>query len=49
MTFCWYPALILVAARARGLLLRERVRVWMERATAALMIGVGVRLAAEVR
>lgn len=49
VTFCWYPILIVVAARARGLLLRERVRIWMERLTAAVLIGVGVRLATEAR
>lgn len=47
VTFLWYPALIVLAARARGVLLRGRVRAWMERATAVVLIGVGVRLATE--
>ncbi|GAA4980015.1 LysE family translocator [Pseudonocardia tropica] len=45
VTFLWYPALIALAARARGVLLRGRVRAWMERVTAVVLIGVGVRLA----
>ncbi|MEU4377127.1 LysE family translocator [Pseudonocardia alni] len=49
VTFAWYPLLVAVAARARGLLLRERVRLWMERLTATVLIGVGVRLATEPR
>lgn len=49
VTFVWYPAVIALAARARGLLLRERVRCWMERVTAAVLIGVGLRLATEAR
>lgn len=49
VTLAWYPLLIAVAARARGLLLRERARVWMERLTAGVLIAVGVRLAAEPR
>lgn len=47
VTVVWYPALIVIAARVRGVLLRERVRVWMERVTAVVLIGVGVRLATE--
>lgn len=49
VTFVWYPALIVVAARARGLLLRNSVRAWMERTTAVVLVGVGVRLATESR
>lgn len=49
VTFVWYPALIAIAAQVRGLLLRDRVRAWMERVTAVVLIGVGVRLAAEAR
>lgn len=49
VTFVWYPALIVIAARVRGVLLRDRVRAWMERVTAVVLIGVGVRLAAEGR
>ena len=49
VTFLWYPALIMIAARARGVLLRGRVRAWMERVAAVVLIGVGVRLATESR
>lgn len=49
VTVAWYPVLVAVAARARGVLLRERVRAWMERVTAVVLIGVGVRLATETR
>lgn len=49
VTFVWYPSLIWVAARARRLLLRQRVRAWLDRVTAAVLIGVGLKLAAETR
>jgi threonine/homoserine/homoserine lactone efflux protein len=49
VTFVWYPALIWSAAKARKLLLRERTRRWMDRVTATVLIGLGVKLAAEVR
>lgn len=49
VTLAWYPLLVALAARARGLLLRDRVRRWCERVTAVLLIGVGVRLATESR
>lgn len=49
VTFIWYPALIAIAARVRGVLLRDRVRAWLERITAVVLIGVGIRLAADAR
>lgn len=47
VTFVWYPVLIVVAARVRAALLRERVRAWFERITACVLIGVGLRLASD--
>lgn len=49
VTFVWYPVLIWFAAKARRLLLRQRVRRWMDRVTATVLIGLGITLAAEVR
>jgi threonine/homoserine/homoserine lactone efflux protein len=46
-TYVWYPILILIATRARGLLMRDAVRKWMERTTATVLIAVGIRLALE--
>ena len=46
-TYVWYPVLISIANRARGLLLRDKVRKWMERTTATVLIAVGIRLAME--
>lgn len=46
-TYVWYPLLISIATRARGLLLRDTVRKWMERTTATVLIAVGIRLALE--
>jgi threonine/homoserine/homoserine lactone efflux protein len=40
----WLPVLAWTAARARHLLLRERVRRWLDRITATVLIGLGIRL-----
>ncbi|SFP70705.1 Threonine/homoserine/homoserine lactone efflux protein [Amycolatopsis arida] len=45
----WLPVIVWAAQRARRLLLRERVRRWLDRITATVLIGLGVRLAAEAR
>ena len=45
----WLTTLVLVAGRARRILARERVAAWLNRTTAAVMIGLGVRLATEHR
>jgi threonine/homoserine/homoserine lactone efflux protein len=49
VTFIWYPTLIWSAAKARTLLLRQRVRQWMDRVTATVLIGLGIKLAADAR
>ncbi|MFI6027173.1 LysE family translocator [Amycolatopsis magusensis] len=49
VTFAWYPLLVWTAARARRLLLRERVRRVLDRLTATVLIGLGVKLATESR
>ncbi|MEV0763616.1 LysE family translocator [Nocardia sp. NPDC050435] len=48
-TFVWYPTLIWWAATARTWLQRQQVRRWLDRVTATVLIGLGVKLAAEVR
>lgn len=44
----WLPSLVWMAGRARAFFQRERVRRWMDRITATVLIGLGVKLAAEV-
>ncbi|MFJ8955202.1 LysE family translocator [Streptomyces sp. NPDC102381] len=48
VTALWFSVVIWMAAKARRLLLRERVRAWLDRVTAAVLIGVGFKLASEV-
>lgn len=43
----WHSIIVLAATRARGVLTRQRVKVWLDRTSAAVMIGLGVRLATE--
>jgi threonine/homoserine/homoserine lactone efflux protein len=43
----WYLLLGRLAARARQMLARQRVRAWFDRITASVFVGFGVRLAAE--
>ncbi|WP_231442213.1 LysE family translocator [Brevibacterium zhoupengii] len=45
----WHAAVVLLATRARGILTRERVKIWLDRTSAAVMIALGVRLATEAR
>lgn len=45
----WHAAIVLLATRARGILTRERVKIWLDRTSAAVMIALGVRLATEAR
>lgn len=47
--FVWFPPLIWAAARARDLLLRDRVRRWLDRATATVLIALGVKLVVDSR
>ncbi|PXX57786.1 threonine/homoserine/homoserine lactone efflux protein [Nocardia tenerifensis] len=49
VTFTWYPILISWAATARTWLQQQQVRRWLDRVTATVLIGLGVKLAAEVR
>ncbi|MFE1592379.1 LysE family translocator [Nocardia sp. NPDC058705] len=49
VTFLWYPMLIWFAAKVRATLVRQRVRQWMDRVTATVLIGLGIKLAAEAR
>ncbi|WP_345498467.1 LysE family translocator [Nocardia callitridis] len=49
VTFAWYPTLIWWAATARTWLQRQQVRRWLDRITATVLIGLGIKLAAEVR
>ena len=41
----WLPAVAWTADRARRVLLRERVKVWFDRITASVLIGLGVKIA----
>ena len=43
----WLPLVVLTAAKARHVFLRERFRRWLDRITATVLIGLGVKLAAE--
>lgn len=45
----WLPLIVWTAARARHLFQRDRVRRWLDRLTATVLIGLGVKLAAEAR
>jgi threonine/homoserine/homoserine lactone efflux protein len=49
VTFVWFPPLIWAASRARALLLRDRVRRWLDRATATVLIALGVKLVTDGR
>jgi threonine/homoserine/homoserine lactone efflux protein len=49
VTFVWFPPVIWAAARARRLLLRDKVRRWLDRATATVLIALGVKLVTDTR
>lgn len=49
VTFVWFPLVIWAAARARTLLLRDKVRRWLDRATATVLIGLGIKLVTDGR
>ncbi|KAA5831119.1 LysE family translocator [Saccharopolyspora hirsuta] len=43
----WSTALVWVAGRARALFQRRRVRAWLDRITATVLVGLGLKLAVE--
>ncbi|MBF6327954.1 LysE family translocator [Nocardia transvalensis] len=43
----WYSALVMVATRAKRLLTRAAVKRWLDRVTATILIGFGVKLAVD--
>lgn len=45
----WYSLLVWAASRARRLLLRQRVKRWLDRITAGVLLGLGLKLATEAR
>jgi threonine/homoserine/homoserine lactone efflux protein len=45
----WSTGLVWVAGRARAVFQRDRVRAWMDRITASVLIGLGLKLAVEGR
>ncbi|QIZ34113.1 LysE family translocator [Saccharopolyspora sp. ASAGF58] len=45
----WDTALVWVASRARALFEKQRVRAWLDRVTATVLIGLGLKLAVEGR
>ncbi|GAA4856162.1 LysE family translocator [Saccharopolyspora cebuensis] len=44
-TLVWLPGLVWAAGRARTFFLRQRVRRWMDRITAGVLLGLGVKMA----
>jgi threonine/homoserine/homoserine lactone efflux protein len=49
VTFVWFPLVIGLAARARKFLLRDKVRRWLDRVTATVLIGLGIKLVTDSR
>jgi threonine/homoserine/homoserine lactone efflux protein len=45
----WYVLVVLAVAGVRRLLARSKVRMWLDRATSIVLIGLGIRLAALAR
>jgi threonine/homoserine/homoserine lactone efflux protein len=45
----WLAGLVVVAGRARRVLSRERVRRWLDRATAGVLLGLGAAMVADAR
>ncbi|GAA2782329.1 LysE family translocator [Saccharopolyspora taberi] len=45
----WLTGLTWIAGRARALFQRDRVRAWMDRVTASVLVGLGLKLALEGR
>lgn len=45
----WLGGLVLLAAPARRLLLRERVRRWLDRITAGVLVALGLAMVGEAR
>ncbi|MER7011232.1 LysE family translocator [Saccharopolyspora sp. NPDC000359] len=43
----WSTALVWAAGRARALFQRRRVRAWLDRITATVLVGLGIKLAVE--
>lgn len=43
----WLPTLAWTADRARRILLRDKVKLWLDRVTASVLIGLGVKLAVD--
>jgi threonine/homoserine/homoserine lactone efflux protein len=49
LTFCWLAAYSVAVARARRVLERERIRRALEAVTGAVLVALGLRLAADHR
>jgi threonine/homoserine/homoserine lactone efflux protein len=49
LTFTWLTGYAVAVARAGDFLRRSRVRTWLDRATGAVLIALGLRLATESR
>jgi threonine/homoserine/homoserine lactone efflux protein len=49
LTFTWLTGYAVAVARAGDFLRRSRVRTWLDRATGAVLIALGLRLATETR
>ncbi|WP_433871306.1 LysE family translocator [Saccharopolyspora sp. CA-218241] len=46
-TLVWLPGLVWAAGRARTFFPRQRVRRWMDRITAGVLLGLGIKMAVE--
>ncbi|HWC79033.1 MAG TPA: LysE family translocator [Pseudonocardiaceae bacterium] len=46
---CWYVTVVLAVAVIRRLLTKPAVKVWLDRATSCVLIGLGIRLVALAR
>ena len=49
MTFTWLIGYAFAVTRAGDFLRRPRVRAWLERITGAVLVELGIRIAAEAR
>ena len=49
LSLTWLTVFVTLAARSRSVLSRPRARQWLERVTGAVLIGLGLRVAAEAR
>jgi threonine/homoserine/homoserine lactone efflux protein len=49
LSLCWLGSLVIVISRGKRWVQKQRVQAWLSRASGAMLIGLGVRLALESR